>query len=472
LPHRFDIKEVAMVAIVEIRDGNLFWLSPSIVPSKDLVVTTMKPPSFAAPTLNSADIFVYVNVYNPDVSVDLGDCTCTQAGKWAEAVVFAGAEASANAHTVPGPGGSSIKLDGVNGDKLLLGPLSVDLNTVPAPPPSPAPQRAWDFSPDGRFLAYVVSINLTAPGAPSAWLLSIFALQPFARADGTMVAPGDAIVSKQQMSTWAWTRTFFRWVGSSAVLAGGPTDPASPPKSANYQMEWDLLCPSAPAASNVWSAISPAPSGSGGALDQWLYLVSPCESVIAFAPDLSAQFTCEFVLVSLSTAQQIPFRSNNVPTPVIARSTHPTIRTDHHTANGVTIDPGDNNMAHFVFVDDPDCTAVTPTTVQVVVDRVKASTLPSANLGVVAVGQASAGPLKVGDSQWVQVPNVMGWANQGEPHWCLLAQAFTQDGTTIPRPWNGQATSPPPFPIQDPNCAQRSIMISLRSPTTTVRRAP
>ena len=470
-----------MVAIVEIRDGNLFRLSPSIVPSKDLVLTTMMPPSFAAPTLNSADIFVYVNVYNPDVSVDLGVCNCTTSGLWAKAVnfdaaAFGGLYGGPNPFTTPAtPAGFKIEFDRVNGDKLLQGAVTfAALNTVPMPPPATAPSRAYAFSPDGRFLAYAVSINLTAPGAPSPWLLSIFALQPFSRADGTMVTPGSVIVSKQSSTSWKWTASNFLWVGSSAVLASGPVDYEKP--AVNSQLEWNLLCPSAPAASSVWSFMSPWPTiptnAAGvpqGALDSWLYLVSPCESVIAFAPNVTGQATCDFVLVSLSTALKISFTQNNAPITVTAHKVSPSITTTTHTANGVRIDRGSHD---FILVDDPECTAVTPTTVQVVVDRVKASTLPTANLGVVAVGQASAGPLKVGDSQWVQVPNVMGWANQGEPHWCLLAQAFTQDGTTIPRPWNGQATSPPPFPIHDPNCAQRSIMISLRSPTTTVRRAP
>jgi hypothetical protein len=200
--------------------------------------------------------------------------------------------------------------------------------------------------------------------------------------------------------------------------------------------------------------------GPGGDIDRWLYLVSPCESVIAFAPNVSAQARADFVVVSLAQAKKVSFTKNNIPTTITAIPVHPTITTNQHTANGVTIDIGDGNTAHFMTVDDPDCTAV-PSAVQVAVDRVKASTLPSANLGVVAVGQASAGPLQTGMFQWVQVPNLNGWANQGEEHWCFLAQAFTFDETTIPRPWDGQAPSPPPaFPVGDENCAQRNIMIS------------
>lgn len=92
------------------------------------------------------------------------------------------------------------------------------------------------------------------------------------------------------------------------------------------------------------------------------------------------------------------------------------------------------------------------------VDRVKSTTLPSANLGVLPVGTAVLGKLQVGKNIWVQVPNQNGWANQSEKHWCLLAQAYTVDGATVPRPWDGQATNP--FPIANENCAQRNIEIN------------
>jgi hypothetical protein len=87
--------------------------------------------------------------------------------------------------------------------------------------------------------------------------------------------------------------------------------------------------------------------------------------------------------------------------------------------------------------------------------------LPTANLGVLPVGTAALGVLRQGQSAWVQVPNTnaSGWANQSERHWCLLAQAYTADGTTIPRSWNGQASNPPPFPVTLQNSAQRNIEI-------------
>jgi hypothetical protein len=96
------------------------------------------------------------------------------------------------------------------------------------------------------------------------------------------------------------------------------------------------------------------------------------------------------------------------------------------------------------------------------VDRVKASTLPSGNLGVLSIGSAAVGLIKAGQKAWVQVPNTnpAGWGNQGEQHWCLLAQAYTSDNATVKKPWNGQMVSPPAFPLALANCAQRNVMIS------------
>jgi hypothetical protein len=159
------------------------------------------------------------------------------------------------------------------------------------------------------------------------------------------------------------------------------------------------------------------------------------------------------------------FKQNNVSTSVTITGPNPpnpTITTKSHGANGVEIFTGTGTGTVNVMVDDPDCTGVVGGGVLARVDRVKASTLPTANLGVQGVGVSLASLIKGGQSKWVQVPNqnVSGWANQGEPHWCLLAQAYTQDLTTIQRPWNGQATSPLPFPIGLVNCAQRNVMIS------------
>jgi hypothetical protein len=161
-------------------------------------------------------------------------------------------------------------------------------------------------------------------------------------------------------------------------------------------------------------------------------------------------------MISTATAAQIQFKQNNLPISISSTGASVSLTTTAHTAKGVTVNTGNGTT---VAVDDPDCASVGGG-VTVRVDRVKASTLPSANLGVVAVGSADISQLLIGKSAWVQVPNTAGWANQSEPHWCLLAQAYTSDGTTVPRAWNGQMTAPPAFPVANENCAQRNIEIN------------
>src|SRR6202011_6195058 len=138
--------------------------------------------------------------------------------------------------------------------------------------------------------------------------------------------------------------------------------------------------------------------------------------------------------VSTETAQVQQFSKNNQPTGVTITGASPSITTAQHAANGVQIVTGSGT----VTVDDPECMNVKGGGVVAWVDRVKASTLPSANLGVLSVGSAVASLIKQNQSAWLQAPNTnpAGWSNQGEPHWCLLAQAYTADLATIPKPWN------------------------------------
>jgi hypothetical protein len=192
----------------------------------------------------------------------------------------------------------------------------------------------------------------------------------------------------------------------------------------------------------------------------YTFLASPCSGVVAIVPKIlnASAGSRNAFLISTATALVTPFKTNNSPTSVSIVGANPSITTQAHAALGVRVNIGNGTI---VAVDDPDCTFVGGG-IRVTIDRVKASTLPSANLGVVSVGMASmVGSLPRTRSAWVQVVNSNGWANQGERHWCLLAQAYTADGTTITRPWNGQAASPPAFPLALVNCAQRNIEINL-----------
>jgi hypothetical protein len=445
-----------MAAEVSIDHGVPYWLSSSIVPSKDLPQSITTAPTLASVNVNSTDVYVYVKVENTGTQ-DLGVCTCTNTGAWNAVVSFTDAENSINVNTRPSPNGlQSIRLDATNGDVLLIGGNSHPLSGGAIPNPH---HRAWGWSADGRFLGYVRTLTMS-PTMDSSWKLSIFALQPFTDSEGTVFSPGAEIVSNSG-PLWTWTNFFFRWAGSNAVLALGPNDPDRPLQANNADiLEWYALCPSAPASNKVWHMLAPHKFTTTGTLSSWLYVVSPCASFVAFMAKMSAGQT-NMVLLSAEQGATAQFKSNNVPRTVATNGPFPSISTAAHTANGVTVKLGDGVTMSTIQVDDPECTAL-PDTVQVTVDRVKASTLPTANLGVMSVGQASAGPLVTGHFKWVQVPNqnVNLWANQGEQHWCLLAQAFTADGTTILRPWDGQAASPPSFPNADKNCAQRNVMIS------------
>jgi hypothetical protein len=212
-----------------------------------------------------------------------------------------------------------------------------------------------------------------------------------------------------------------------------------------------VTCPEAPMGA-TWSETVP---DFPGQLD-WSYLVSPCATFVAVVPKflLAAIGPQDVRLVSTTKAMLVPFKQSNVPITVTITS-NANISTTAHAANGVSI----VTVSGTVTVDDPECTSVGGG-ITVHVDRVKASTLPSGNLGVVSVGTAVVGALAAGASRWVQVPPPAGWANQSETHWCLLAQAYTSDLTTIPVAWNGQASSPPAFPIGASNCAQRNIDIT------------
>jgi hypothetical protein len=439
-----------MTARVLIDDGVPFWLSPSIVPSTDSTQAIVTAPNLAAVDANSTGIYVYVKVENTGTQ-DLGVCSCPL-GAWTDAVSFGNADNSLNISTRPSPSGlQSVRLDASGGDTLIIGGASYPLSGGAIPNPH---YRAWDWSPDGRFLGYVRT--RTASTANSDWKLSLFALQPFTDADGTVFSPGQEIVSSQSTGLWSWTNYFFRWVGSKAVLALGPNDPDHPLQANNADiLEWHALCPLAPAGSKVWGMPALHKFTTVGTLSKWNYFVSPCGSFVAFAANMAVGQTM-IALLSTEEGTTTSFKSMNVPANISTNGPHPSISTDAHTANGVTLKRGDGIQQSTIQVDDPECTAL-PDTVQVVVDRVKASTLPSANLGVLPVGNASAGPLLMGQSVWVQVANPNGWANQGEEHWCLLAQAFTTDNTTIPRPWTPPSS---PFPVGDENCAQRNIMIS------------
>ena len=462
-----------MAAELRIQDGNPVWLSASIVPSRDTVVSPNSSPSLATIQVNSADVFVYVNVENPG-TVDLGLCPCSAPlpATWASAPAFSGFLDSTTQSFTDNHGAFVFEARplGLGGDRIMGPGLSKVL-------PFGNGRRTWGWSPDGRMFAYIYEPgNSPSSSGESSWEMGVIALQPITLSDGTTAPIGAPIAVASGRFDGVWTQGQFGWAGSQAVVAQGAA--------------WDLfahfflgapnaevvtiVCPLAPPASlpggATWSdtksfstVITGTPPFTPPIPHQdrvdWMCLVSPCGSYVAVVPrilDPSAP-PQTIVLVATADAQEVTFRRNNVAVSGIT-STGATlsITTNSHTALGVTIDTGNGTT---VVVDDPECTFVGGGVV-VRVDRVQASTLPTANLGVLPIGTAALSALQQNGFSWVQVPNQNGWANQSEKHWCLLAQAYTGDGTTIPRAWDGQATNPPPFPIADENCAQRNIEIS------------
>jgi hypothetical protein len=430
-----------MPAALRIQDGTPVWASQAIVPSRDTVLSPGSSPAVAAIQVSSTDVFVYVRVENTG-TVDLGVCTCSPVpAAWTPVVLFQGFHASPTQQTSQTQGGVTFTArpsTDASGDTLSGGGINFSFGVVSGN------RRAWAWSADGRFFAHAAS----AFTAGSDWDLTVVALQDVTRSNGTVVRKGQAAVSGSSgLFAGAWNNGQFGWALSKAVVVAGAAAGTS-------GITRSVACPEAPGGATFGDLIPSFP----GQVD-WIHLVSPCGAVVAFVPKLLNATAPQqgIELVSTATAQRVQFRRNNAPTSVTIVGANPLITTTQHGANGVTINTGSGATT---TVDDPDCTLVGGG-VKVTVDRVKASTLPSANLGVAAVGTASLGVLRQGQSAWVQVPNTnaSGWAHQSERHWCLLAQAYTADGTTIPRPWNGQAASPPAFPLSLQNCAQRNIEI-------------
>jgi hypothetical protein len=425
-----------VAAALRIADGNPVWLSLSIVPSKDTVVSPGTNPTLASVTVSSKDVFVYVKVENTG-TVDLGPCPCTVPlpAAWTPPGYFSGFRASPPTTTTTQSQAGTTFTSGPYGDSISGSGFNHSLGYA-------AGERTWGWSPDGRLFGYASSSSLNGTD----WYLTVVALQQLTRANGTTVAQGQQAASASGVSASAWNNSLFGWALSQAVVVSGPSPTGG--------IALTISCPFAPGG-NAWGTLLPATAGQV----DWVYLVSPCGSVVAVTPRILVQGNQRSIeVVSTTAAAPTQFTKNNQPTSVSITGSSPSITTVQHAANGVQIATGSGT----VTVDDPDCMAVVGGGVLAWVDRVKASTLPSANLGVMSVGVSAASLIKKGQSLWVQVPNTnpSGWANQSEQHWCLLAQAYTADGTTIPKPWNGQATAPPPFPIGLDDCAQRNIMIA------------
>ena len=287
--------------------------------------------------------------------------------------------------------------------------------------------RAWSFSPDGRWFAYVYSPN------GSNWFLRIVALQNVVRANGTTIPQWSTPVSGVgTVFTAPWNNGNFGWAGSNAVTSRGITAP----NTYTLHVACPLVAAGAAMSYTVQKSVIP------GQFD-WAFRVGPCGEKVALVP-LGGGFL-EFV--STATAALVQPSQNNVPWAISGAVTN--LTTQGHGANSLLVSrPGGN-----ISIDDPECFQVVGG-VRVRVDRVKASTLPNANQGIVHVGEAFISLLPAGQRRWAKVPNINGWGKGGESHWCLLAQAIAPPVT--PPPWNPVS----PFPGGAQNCAQRNIFIA------------
>lgn len=452
-----------MSAKLKIQDGSPIWMSPSIIPSTNGFQSTQTRPN---PTIlpiaqNSRNISIYVKVENNGTE-DFGTCACGALGQWLPVNLFSGFKTNylnatgTEIHT--GPGGSlyKINLESIGGDILTIGGVDYNLG------PNASKRWAWAWSPDGNLFAYVYSPTAYSPGNPSAnprdWNLVIIAVNTIRKPNGTTVARGSVVcrhsgVLNAPSVLHAWNASNFGWAKSKAVIVSGVS---------NDMVQRDVVSPYAPINTESIPYTS-TPS------IEWQNLVSPCGSMVAFMPRKKNQSASDtnFEFVSTITGQKAALRLNNanIGDPHCTGD-NPGITTVRSGAGGLQVKSGDKIGAVRVTeiittADDPDCTFIGGG-ITVRVDRVKASTLPSANLGVVGIGEATLGVLEKAKSAWVEVPKMTGndWDNEGESHWCLLAQTYTSDGSIIRRPWDGQVTMPIAFPVQQENCAQRNVEIN------------
>lgn len=262
---------------------------------------------------------------------------CDETGAWSTPVLFQQFLAAdpATAKQYPAQFGVAFTAS-TSGDSLSGAGINLQFGS------SGSKRRAWAWSPDGRFFAYVSSAN-----GPD-WNLTIVALQEVRRSDCSIVAKGkvaataSGIFAAGQSPLQSWNNSQFGWAGSKAVSASGAY-------SGGSGIIRSLICPEAAGSNRVWSELVPDRAGQ---ID-WLALVSPCELAVAFAPkklNPSAP-ALEFLLVSTASAQQAHFRKNNASQNVTTTGLNPSITTNSHAKNGVRIDRGDGTT---IEVDDPD----------------------------------------------------------------------------------------------------------------------
>jgi hypothetical protein len=434
------------VASIEIADGSPIWLSPSIIPSRDLSATTVSGPVWATPAQGSTDVFVYVKVENATADEVGSSCPI---GQWSEPVAPLTQLATTGIEKTDSKHGYTFSALAA-GDKIVRDTPLVAGGSLPGVSfgfPASG-RRVWGWSQDGHFFAYAYG---PIAGDVQSWRLKVVTLDGAVRADGTpltllTVLDHPALADPPIRYDHTFILADFNWIGSEGLFTRG-TVPA-PPTGTAHIVRVVACFKAAPTPRAVETQVT-----AGG---QWRYRASPCGSQIAYMEESPASAQ-EIVWVSTRTGSTTQSRDRNIARPVQTDGATPTITTLAHTSRGVVVQTG---SAGPIKIDDPDGTARGGLEV-----RVEASTLPDAHLGVLPVGAAAVGPISTasvnGPWSWAQVPNDVGWDRQSESHWCLLAQAYSPEHG-IPIAWNPLELTDPtdPFPAQALlNCAQRNIDI-------------
>ena len=465
-----------MVSPITIDHGNPVWLSPAIIPSDVVPIDTTTKPTWADPHYDSTNVDVYVCVRNSGAQVGcpIGPWTALGTAGGTEPAQFRGLRPA-------NPGGSFTDTHPTNVCKFIVnsgGDTLVDSAGGTHPlHVATSGRKCWGWSPDARFFA--LAYELPKPDGSFdglRWHLTVFALHKATRFNGATLVLGAPVLEYPpagglETFNLQFNQTNFGWVGSSAVFVRGLGTEATPQE---HRYVACFRVPPPPAAPPTWTPPTYSESTTGGSIlptggSTLVYFASPCGAQLAMArlPGPAGAPPAGLKMISTRDAALAPTLTNGGPLNATPLGTAYSMTTVRHSARGVNVDR-DGGAGTIVQMDDPDGTETSGGLV-VMVDRVKASTLPNANQDVRPVGVAGAGTVATGAYTWVQVPNATNWLNDGEEHWCLLAQVY-DEAEGLARVWDGQppVTNPPtladpfPQPPTDPDnerCAQRNIYI-------------
>lgn len=399
----------------------------------------------------SALYYTYVKVTNTGLD-PIGPCYCNKTGPWTSVTSFI--DTFMPTWPVLAPGGASkltyvssldqFQLEDANG--RIAGPWFFH-GKIATGSRIGGLQSFWAWSPDGQFFAVVVR-DMQAFGGGT-WWLDVYATKPYTRPDGRTI-PRGAILSLSGNSTALDVITGLNlgWNGASTCLELRHPPVQSQPLT---QTNLTLICPYADSQSNTartypWNLDTATRSVSG-----WDFCHSPCGGLFALVPKPISGITSAFlgldILDTLRTLTLITQLQDNLP-----------VGSAQVTAMGATLNtvsPGRGGIKLTSMsrpaIDNPECSAGTPATVNV--RRVRVSTMPNM-MDYAVVGKAKAA-IWANDSLWVELPQLQ-WSNPagspGQIHYCLQA--------------NGDAYPDDPSPgwgnldLNDRHFAQRNIVFA------------